>query len=269
MKGGILIAVAALECLAEEGHDPGWTFVLNADEETGSFQSAEALRAAAAGHRVGLALEPALPDGSLVIERMGTGMFRIDAHGRAAHVGREFARGASAVYALARAITRIEGMVDLEAGRILNIGPIEGGSVVNAVPDHAAAWGNVRFRDAATQQALEKEVLALATRGDDLPSIEVHATFNRPAKPFTPPVQRLAHAIRAAAEDLGQAMPFASTGGVCDGNILQEAGLATLDTLGVRGGNLHRKDEYIEVASLVDRCQLLAVLLLRLAADSP
>jgi glutamate carboxypeptidase len=53
---------------------------------------------------------------------------------------------------------------------------------------------------------------------------------------------------------------------VCDGNVLQSAGLVVIDTLGVRGGNLHRTDEFIEVASLVERSQLLAVLLSRLAS---
>ena len=38
----------------------------------------------------------------------------------------------------------------------------------------------------------------------------------------------------------------------------------TLDTLGIRGGNLHRTDEFIEIPALVERAQLLAVMLLRL-----
>lgn len=69
---------------------------------------------------------------------------------------------------------------------------------------------------------------------------------------------------RAVAEDLGQQLPFKSTGGVCDGNIMQDAGLPTIDTLGVRGGGLHTPDEWIELDSLVERCQLLAVLIHRL-----
>lgn len=268
MKGGILIAVTALEVLAELGHDLSWTFVLNADEETGSIHSASALQQAARRHEVGLVLEPALPDGSLVIERMGSGAFRIDAHGRSAHVGRDFAKGASAVYALARAIGRVESMVDVEAGRIVNVGPLTGGRVVNAVPDHACAWGNARFAGSEVQQQLERELQSLATDPATLPWIEVHTLFNRPAKPLIEPVRRLAEQARAVAEDLGQPLPFASTGGVCDGNILQDVGLPTIDTLGVRGGNLHRDDEYIDVASLVERCQLFGVLVMRLAGGA-
>lgn len=264
MKGGILCAVAALEALAECGVDLSWTFLLNADEETGSFHSANALRAAASRHSIGLALEPALPDGSLVVERMGTGQFQVEVHGRAAHVGRDFAKGVSAVYALAHLLTEMEALVDLERGAIVNVGPLLGGSVTNAVPDRAACWGNVRFVDESIQRELQRRFDDFATPPEALPRVVVNTAFNRPAKLLTPAVQALADAAQRTASDLGQAMGFGKTGGVCDGNILQAAGLPTIDTLGVRGGNLHRTDEFIEVASVVERAQLLAVLLTRL-----
>jgi glutamate carboxypeptidase len=97
--------------------------------------------------------------------------------------------------------------------------------------------------------------------------VVVHRRWNRPAKPATDPVRRLADQVRSITEDLGGSLPFTSTGGVCDGNILQAAGLPTLDTLGVCGGNLHRTDEYVDVESLVPRCCLLAVLLRRIATE--
>jgi len=53
---------------------------------------------------------------------------------------------------------------------------------------------------------------------------------------------------------------------VCDGNNLQAAGLPVLDTLGVRGGNLHRTDEWVDLDGLVDRAQLVALVLMRTAA---
>jgi glutamate carboxypeptidase len=48
---------------------------------------------------------------------------------------------------------------------------------------------------------------------------------------------------------------------------LQAAGLPTLDTLGVRGGNLHREDEWVDLDGMVDRAQLVALSLLRTAAS--
>lgn len=266
MKGGILIAVNALEALAECGVDLPWVFSLNSDEETGSYFSEAALRRAAGYADVGLALEPALPDGSLAVERKGSGQFYIEARGKSAHAGRDFDKGISAVYALAEAMLKAEELVDLEHGVTVNVGPLVGGSATNAVPEHAAAWGNVRYPSPELGEALGEafdRIAGLDGRGAE---VVVERSFNRPAKPMTEGTRALAESARAVAESLGQELPFASTGGVCDGNILQDAGLPTIDTLGVRGGGLHTEQEWIELRSLVERSQLLACLLMRLGS---
>ncbi len=268
MKGGLVIAIHALESLHALGVDGPWSVVLNSDEETGSYHSEAALRAAARDADVGLVLEPALPDGSLVVERPGSGQFVFECAGRAAHVGRDFASGRSAVLALARCISATERLSDPGAARIVNVGPIEGGHATNVVPDSARAWGNARFGTPEIAAAIERELRALETPADEVPSVRLEVSFNRPAKPLTPGTHRLALAARAVAESLGQELPFGKTGGVCDGNILQDAGVPTIDTLGVRGGGLHTPREWIELASLVERCQLLAILIARLSGDA-
>lgn len=271
MKGGLVIMVAALEALHEAGIDCDWTVVFNSDEETGSFHSegalrSEAKRAAAAGG-VGLVVEPALPDGSLAIERLGSGQLMIEARGRSAHVGRDFTSGVSAVSALAERLVTIAALPDPARGRIINIGPLEGGVAANVVPDRARAWGNMRYPTREIAEELDRALSALEA-SEGLPLVRVERTFNRPAKPLLPATHRLAELARAAAEDLGQNLPFGKTGGVCDGNILQDEGLPTIDTLGVRGGGLHTPQEWIELASLVERCQLLGLLISRLAAGA-
>ena len=272
MKGGLVIAACALECLEEAGAPASWTFLLNADEETGSYHSEAALRVQAAQHDFGLALEPALPGGELAVERMGSGQFMIEALGRSSHVGRDFRGGVSAVTALARAMVAVGNLADprRDDSYIMSIGPLEGGSATNAVPDHAAAWGNARYPDAQTGEVMGEALDALATahttcQGNEA-AVVVRRSFIRPAKPLTPATESLAMHARRVAETLGQRLPFASTGGVCDGNILQDAGLPTIDTLGVRGGGLHTPSEWIELDSLVERCQLLAVLISRLSS---
>lgn len=289
MKGGILIALVALEALEKVCIPVSWSFLLNSDEETGSYASDRALRAEASKHEIGLALEPALPDGGLVIERKGSGQFFIEAFGKSAHAGRDFDKGVSAVYALARSITRCEEMSDLPRGITVNIGPLRGGIATNIVPDYAAAWGNVRFPDAKDAAELAQGLNELNTAHADAedessnhraeppeassrtsqprrPSIRVRQSFARPAKPLTPQSQQLADTIRAVSESLGVALPFGSSGGVCDGNNLQDAGLTTLDTLGVKGGGLHTHQEWINLDSLVERATLLACVLAELSA---
>lgn len=265
MKGGIILAMNALEALEESGVPLRYSFLLNSDEETGSFHSARTIEEAGRGHDLGIALEPAGEGGSLVVERMGSGHFRIDCTGRTAHAGRDFTKGVSAVVALAKAILETSAASDPAAGRIVNVGPLEGGLVSNAVPASASAWGNVRFADPAAMEELSQRFARLNTPDGALPGVRVLTAFARPAKPMTPAVEAFAHRVREVAELLGQRLPFGKTGGVCDGNILQSVGLPTLDTLGIRGGNLHRLDEYIEIPSIVERAQLLAVVLKRIA----
>jgi glutamate carboxypeptidase len=266
MKGGLVIAVAALEVLEELGVPASWTVLLNGDEETGTYHSERAIREQAAGHDFGLALEPALPGGALAIERVGSGQFMIETRGRAAHAGREFAKGVSAVNKLAECILAVARMPRPEAGIVANIGPLRGGVATNAVPDSAAAWGNVRFPDPASADELGAMLDSLQTEADAMPGVVVRRSFNRPAKPLIPGTQALALRARGVAEDLGMTLPFEKTGGVCDGNIMQDAGLPTIDTVGVRGGGLHTPEEWIDLTSLVERCQMLAILIARLSA---
>ncbi len=266
MKGGLVIAVAALEALEECGVPANWTFTMNGDEETGTYHSEQALIDQAKLHDFGLALEPALPGGELAIERMGSGQFMIETVGKSAHVGRAFTEGKSAVVELARCITESAQFPEPERGKILNIGPIKGGVATNAVPDSASAWGNVRFANQEIADELSVQLDALQTSDGQVPGVIIRRSFNRPAKPLIPEVESLGLRARAVAEALGQKLPFKSTGGVCDGNVLQNAGLPTIDTLGVRGGGLHTPDEWIDLTSLVERCQLLAILVARLSA---
>jgi len=275
MKGGLVIAVHALETLHAAGLECGWSFILNSDEETGSFSSDAALRAEASrlwpdGSKVyaaGLALEPAMSKGELAIERGGSGQVCIQAHGKAAHVGRDFASGVSAVDALCRAIVAAHECSDAPRAVCVNFSPLECDLPPNIVADLARAWGNLRYPTPQDGVRLAARLAALE-RGTDgtLPRLAVQSILNRPAKPLTPDTERLGLLARAAAEDLGQKLPFGKSAGVCDGNNLQAAGLPTIDTMGVRGGGLHTDQEWIEIASLVERCSLLAVTIMRLTA---
>jgi glutamate carboxypeptidase len=160
-----------------------------------------------------------------------------------------------------------EAMSAPEAGRIVNVGPLQGGAVTNIVPDHARAWGNTRFSTTADEAAIHAALAGLAVGGDaEVPRVRVRQLAGRPAKPLTPEVERLARIAQRASEDLGRPLPFGKTGGVCDGNNLQAAGLPTIDTLGVRGGNLHREDEWVDLDGIVDRAQLAALTILRTQA---
>jgi glutamate carboxypeptidase len=266
MKGGLEVMCAAIEALEAQRLGVAWTVLLVPDEESGSFGSARTIAEVACEHDMAFVVEPAMASGDLVGERGGSGQFMIEAFGRAAHAGRDFAQGVSAVQSLAAAVTHVCGLSDPDQGRVVNVGPLQGGAATNIVPDHARAWGNLRFRTAADGRSLSEAISSAARGGEhDVPRLRVHLTLNRPAKPCTEAVRAMGEAAGEIACDLGFRVGLGSTGGVSDANLIQQAGPPTLDGLGVRGGHLHRTDEFMWPESLPERAAMLAILLRRLA----
>ena len=96
-------------------------------------------------------------------------------------------------------------------------------------------------------------------------TIHVHGGFARAPKPLDPKALSLFELVKRSGADLGQAIGWRDSGGVCDGNNIAACGVPVVDTMGVRGGSIHSSDEYLIVESLVERAQLSAVTILRLA----
>jgi glutamate carboxypeptidase len=63
------------------------------------------------------------------------------------------------------------------------------------------------------------------------------------------------------------ALSWEPSGGVCDGNFFAAAGLPTIDTLGVIGGDIHTFNEYVELDSIPQRVELVHRLLTRIVED--
>ncbi|MBY0307743.1 MAG: M20/M25/M40 family metallo-hydrolase, partial [Phycisphaerales bacterium] len=233
MKGGLVVAIHALEALAEVGLDASFGFILNSDEETGSFCSDRALRAEASRpeYAAALALEPANGPTGLVTSRGGSGQCMIEARGKAAHVGRDFASGRSATDLLARAVLAVHGLTNTVAGSIVNVSTLWCDQPPNQVADHAAAWGNLRYATSEAGDALARG-LAAALAALSPTDLTLHLSLIRPAKPALPETLALAETVRATAAMLGQSITYTSTAGVCDGNNLQAGGRAASGPIG-------------------------------------
>ena len=274
MKGGISVMLAALE--AFERHPlaarVGYRVLLSPDEEIGSVASAPILAEFARHGHVGLTYEPALADGSLASARKGSGNFHIVVHGKAAHAGRDFAAGRNAVMEAARIAQALHALNGQREGVTCNIAKIDGGSPLNMVPDVAVVRFNVRFPAAEDAAWFEDEVVKIvAATGEGLHA-HLHGRVTRGAKPFNAAQQRLFGAVKEAGALLGQDIGWKPSGGVCEGNNLFASGLPNVDTLGVRGGDIHSEAEHAWPDSFVERAQLSAVILMKLASgeiDAP
>ncbi len=271
MKSGIAIMLAALQAVEASplANTIGYEVVLNSDEEVGSLASAGLLAQAARGKSAALTFEPsALPDGTLAGARPGSGNFSFTVRGRSAHAGRNPEDGRNALIAAADLALRLNGA----AGPSLSVNPakIDGGGPNNVVPDLAILRVNLRpatVADQARAQALIEASVAEVAAHHDV-TIDVHGHFARPPKPMTPELEALFGVVRQAGSDLGQAIEWKSTGGVCDGNNIAACGIPVIDTMGARGGSIHSMEEYLIVDSLSERAALSALTILRLAAEA-
>ncbi|MFI4860429.1 MAG: hydrolase [Phycisphaerales bacterium JB063] len=274
-KGGLVVMLAAVEALERStlAGRVGWDILINPDEEVGSHGSDGLITGLASRCDLALLYEPALPDGTLVGARKGSGNFAIVVRGRAAHAGRDFSAGRNAVAAAAQLVTRLDAVNDAEAGDglTLNIGRIAGGGPVNIVPDTAVVRYNVRYETAAqrgrVEQAVEQAVADInAHEGFSARPV---GAFTAPPKPVGPGSEALQGLVEGSAAKLGlPAVNWRSTGGVCDGNRTAALGVPTIDTMGVRGGAIHSDQEFMQVDSLVERAKLSAHLLMTLASGA-
>jgi glutamate carboxypeptidase len=269
-KGGLAVMLTALEALERSAAAAriGWTVVLNPDEEIGSPGSIKLLTETARNSHFGLLFEPALPDGALVDRRRGSGNFSIIIRGRAAHVGRDFDAGRSALVAAAKLSLDLHALNGTIPGVTVNIGSIDGGGPANVVPDLSICRINIRTGHAEDQQTVLRAVNRIVSDLNSADGItaELQGQFTSPPKVPDDRTHRLMDAIIMTGKDLGLSLTTRASGGVSDGNRLAAVGLPNIDTLGVRGDRIHSPDEFMLIDSLVERAQLVALLLLKIAA---
>ena len=270
MKGGIVVMIEALRMLevSELGGRLGWEVVINSDEEVSSLGSAPLLAEVAQRCQTGLTFEPAAePDGTLAGARKGSGNFAAAIAGRAAHAGRNPEDGRNAIVAAADLAVRLDAMKRARETLSVNPARIDGGGPNNVVPESAVLRWNVRPQtpeDQSWAEDAQAEILEAVAAEHDV-TIDVTGSFARPPKPLDEVQRPLFELVQACGRDLGQEIGWKATGGVCDGNNLAAAGLAVVDTMGVRGGAIHSDREFLIVESLTERAKLAALTLMRIA----
>jgi glutamate carboxypeptidase len=260
MKAGVAMALTALEMLVEAdllGKEI--VFLLNSDEEVGSPVSRPITEALADECGAVFVLEPA-QGLACKTARKGTGNWRIDVAGRAAHAGVDFEKGVSAIRELARVVEAVSGWTDLERGLTVSVGVAGGGTKLNVVPAEAWAEVDVRFARKADGPRMERKFAGLKAV-DRRCTLAVTGGINRPPMERLRGTVRLYERAKALAAELGFVLEEASTGGASDGNFTAALGVPTLDGLGAVGEGAHARHESVVVEHLAPRTALLAGLL--------
>jgi glutamate carboxypeptidase len=269
MKGGLIVMLHALAAFEETSaaSELGWDVLINADEEIGSPSSGALLNEMATNYQAALVYEPAMTiSGTLAKNRRGSGKLTLIATGKSTHAGRAFFEGRNAICYLAEAITGINALNGQRDGITINVGKIAGGEALNIVPDKAVAKLDIRINQADDEQWVQQQLTTVISKiKREGYSLTIHGEFNRPVKHISTTTERLFNRIQQVGRELGLSIDWQDSGGCCDGNNLAQYGLPVIDTLGVRGGNIHSQNEFILLDSLVERASLSALLLLDLA----
>lgn len=270
LKGGLVVMLKALEAFEKSpwAEQIGYEIVINPDEEIGSQSSDFLFKEAASRNHLGLIYEPALRDGTLAGARKGTGNFTFIVRGRAAHAGREFELGRNAIVHAAKLVQALADLNGKREGVTLNVGKIEGGGALNVVPDLALVRFNIRLPHVEDKRwamdafiRIEKELNA-----DPHYQVALHGGFTRAPKPMTPANEAIFNLVKSSGQMMGLGVGWKETGGCCDGNNLWSYGLPNVDTLGVRGGDIHSDREFVILESIAERAKLSALILMRIAS---
>lgn len=265
MKGGLVIIFYALEALRNTC--PGiykklnLAVLFNSDEEVGSPSSQLLIFREAQEADAICVLEPAKPGGEMVIGRKGCGRFKMRIFGRAAHAGSHPEDGISAVEELAHKILALHSLNDYKRGRTVNIGIIKGGIRHNVIADLVEAEIDIRAWDEESAAMIIKEMRAICNRA------YVHGSKSEltggmvfPPWPHQEESLKLFRMVREAGKKLGIDLKYINTGGASDANHAWKFA-PVIDGMGPIGQDHHSPMEYMNIPSLPERCQVLALFL--------
>lgn len=264
MKGGITIALFALEALYESGwNDKNVTVLFAGDEEPAhpKTNAPELFEQHAKGKDAVFNMETASAGQAVLVGRKGNIHPELIVKGIAAHAGADLGKGASAIVELAHKIIAVNKLTDKERGLTFNCGVITGGTVANAVADSASVVIDMRYLTAADgAEGLESLRKIAAENVIPGTSCEVSNLRER----FTPMEVtegnlKLYEIVRQQGEKLGLAVEKKVGGGASDAGWTVRAGAPSLCAMGARGSFNHSDREFIELDSLVERTKLLAL----------
>jgi glutamate carboxypeptidase len=263
MKAGLVLILFALRVLRELGATPPATPVvlINSDEEIGSPESGRIVRRMARHACRAFVAEPSAgPTGKLKTARKGVGNFEVDITGKPAHAGLSPGQGASAITELAHVIQALHALGDGAEGTTVNVGVVRGGTRPNVIAARATAEVDVRVVSAEDGRRVEEAILGLRSATPGV-TLKVTGGMSIPPLERTPRNRALWRTARDAAAALDLDLDETMVGGASDGSVISLF-TATLDGLGAVGDGAHALHEHVVVDATVDRCALLALLLM-------
>lgn len=290
MKGGIVVALTALEALRKVGalDKLNITVVLHGDEEDSGAPLAaarETIIEAAKAADIAIGLENAADDPSTAVTaRRSSGRWQIKATGKSAHSSQIFTDevGAGAVYEIARILNSFYEELRSEELLTFNPGLVIGSTQVEYVPEPlqakasgkdniiapvAIASGDLRAITPDQITRTQEKMRAIVAR--HLPQTQAEITFDEGYPPMAPTEgnKRLLGIYDKVSQDLGFGPVTAvnpRNAGAADVSFAADHVEMAIDGLGLLGGDAHTPNEFADMRNFQIQAQRLAVLLYRL-----
>ena len=266
MKAGLVMnafVLAAFKTLG--GARAPLVGLFTGDEEIASPFSRTVIENEARRARAVFNSEPGRPGNGVVTGRKGGVFMKMEVTGKAAHSGANFKDGVSAIEELARKISALHALTDLDKGTTVNVGLVSGGQTVNTVAPWAKCEIDLRFVTPADRaRAMDgiRGIVAHSFVPDTSAILQVAGEFLPLVE--TPPAKSLFDHYAACAAELGAPIRGEFTGGCADSGFAAEVGATTICAVGPVGGKAHSPEEYLEVDTMVPRAQTLALAIMRL-----
>jgi glutamate carboxypeptidase len=257
MKAGFIQALFAIKDIKGSVALIGTT-----DEETGSKTSRDLIEKVSRAAKAVLVLESAI-DGKVKVGRKGTSMYQIKVIGRAAHAGVEPEKGINATTELAHIILGLAALENKEHGTSVVPTMMKAGNSTNTVPDLAVLDIDARSFLQSELVRIDKAIREIKAIHSEA-KIEIGGGINRPPLELAATASLYERAKKVAAKIGMPELGSASVGGASDGNFAGAVGAQVLDGLGAVGGGAHAPSEWISVAALEERSNLLNALVLDL-----
>ena len=198
----------------------------------------------------------------ITVAGVGSMRFQVAVRGPGGHPWSD--RGTpSATHWLLEALAAVLAHARSVPDAMLNVGVLEGGTVINAIAAEALAQLDLRCEDQATLSATAERMLEILQRPVDGLEVTVQTVGQRPGGRIAAD-HPLLEAARAARRRAG--LPAAEeTASSTDANVAHGRGIPAV-TVGVStGANAHRLDEYIDLEPVESGLRSLTALLDELA----
>lgn len=270
-KGGVIVGLLAMAALDDMGYrDRPIRMLLQTDEEKGSTPSGKRtirhICETALDSEAFINLEGNGKGDAVIVTTKGIARYLLTVHGKAAHSSRRHL-GASAILEAAHKIIALEAASAPEGqGITYNCGVIEGGTVPNSVAAECRVYVDIRYETAAQLAELDAFVRKIAAESFiDGTETEVALVSDRPATELCD--RNLA--LLARANEIFASLGFSTYGqrhgfGGTDMAYVTQYGIPCMDSLGVRGGNVHSVKEYMVLDSLAEMAKRIAAIVLYL-----